>query len=528
MSGEKVDRRAMLKTIIGTVAGLIVGGVAGYYLRSPVVERITETVERTKTVTTTETVSSLTTQVVTTPTVITRPTIITTTATVPTTVTTKGPRRMAFLNAETDKDSILALKKAVEAYIKEVEPKLSIELSSIGWTDVWARLTMDIPAGRAPEVATFPWNGPAYTLAYRGFMEPVEDILESMNKIYGGSWDDWGNSLIRLGGHIYVVPFDTNGRTYLYRKDIFEEAGVSVPETWDELIEIAPQLQADTDGDGKIDRWAFAWPAGRTTASTTENIICLLWQCGSKVVDDDLNVVLDSPEYLDASIQALEYHKKLVDISPPGMEGADWPQVITLFRTGQVASAPYGGGRIIKQVWETDPEMEKNIRIAPSFPVVDPKNPIIYLPIDSWGVLSASPLPEDGKAFLEWLATTDWYITFLHSVPIHFTPPNRKIVESKKFWELVDTDPPDFKPLVELLNRHKDDVKAVLDTAYIGRDFVVEPGNTKPNPFTGDILGSLILPDMVQNYVLGRMSAKDAVKTAADQLRSLISKLKSS
>ena len=513
---RKINRREYIKYVGAGIAGLAVGGAIGYFSRAP--EVVKETIRETVTVGVSPTVTP-TTVVTTVP-----KTVVTT---VPTTiVSTPAAKRIAFLNAETDADSILALKMAMEAYMKEVNPSLSIELSSIGWTDVWARLMLDIPAGRASEIADFPWNGPAATLAYRGLMEPVEDIIAKMDKIYGSSPEDWGNSFFEIEGHKYVVPFDTNGRTYLYLKNVFEEAKVDVPETWDELLEIAPQLQADLNKDGKIDRWAFAWPAGRTTASTTENIICLLWQCGSKVTDDDLNVVLDSPEYMDASIQALEYFKKLVDISPPGMETADWPEVITLYKTGKVASAPYGGGRVIKEVWLADPKMEPNIRIAPKFPVVDKKRPIIYLPIDSWGILKPSIFPEAGKEFLEWLATTDWYITFLHSVPIHFTPPNRKIVESKKFWEVVDTDPPKFKDLVELQNRHKEDLYAVLDTIFTGRDFVVEPGNKNPNPYTGDIMGALILPDMVQNYVLGRMSAKDAVRTAADQLRSLIAKLK--
>ena len=43
----------------------------------------------------------------------------------------------------------------------------------------------------------------------------------------------------------YGVPYATNSSGIIYNKDIFEENGVEVPETWSELIEVCETLQAN-------------------------------------------------------------------------------------------------------------------------------------------------------------------------------------------------------------------------------------------------------------------------------------------
>jgi glycerol transport system substrate-binding protein len=59
-AGEKTDRRTALKIISSTVAGLIIGGVVGYFAKpaGKVVETVVSTVERTVTKTVTETITA--------------------------------------------------------------------------------------------------------------------------------------------------------------------------------------------------------------------------------------------------------------------------------------------------------------------------------------------------------------------------------------------------------------------------------------------------------------------------------------
>ena len=47
---------------------------------------------------------------------------------------------------------------------------------------------------------------------------------------------------------------------FYYNKKYWRKAGLTdqdIPKTWDEFIAVAKKLNKDTDGDGKIDRFAF-------------------------------------------------------------------------------------------------------------------------------------------------------------------------------------------------------------------------------------------------------------------------------
>src|SRR5512136_1704623 len=46
-----------------------------------------------------------------------------------------------------------------------------------------------------------------------------------------------------VNGHIYGVPFLADWGVLFYRKDLLEQAGLQVPKTWKELVEITQKLQ---------------------------------------------------------------------------------------------------------------------------------------------------------------------------------------------------------------------------------------------------------------------------------------------
>lgn len=69
--------------------------------------------------------------------------------------------------------------------------------------------------------------------------------LTPLKATLGGN--DLAQSLVELGsydGKMFAAPFYAGSRLYIYRKDMFDEAGVSVPKTVDELVDVAAKLQS--------------------------------------------------------------------------------------------------------------------------------------------------------------------------------------------------------------------------------------------------------------------------------------------
>ena len=65
-------------------------------------------------------------------------------------------------------------------------------------------------------------------------------------------------------GGIYAFPWKTNPEMLMYNVDILAAAGIDPPRTHSELLAAFRRLARDTDGDGRLDRWAL-WATLKTT-----------------------------------------------------------------------------------------------------------------------------------------------------------------------------------------------------------------------------------------------------------------------
>lgn len=63
---------------------------------------------------------------------------------------------------------------------------------------------------------------------------------------------------------IYAFPWKTNPEMLMYNVDLLAAAGVQPPRTHRELLDAFRRLARDTDGDGRMDRWAL-WATLKTT-----------------------------------------------------------------------------------------------------------------------------------------------------------------------------------------------------------------------------------------------------------------------
>jgi multiple sugar transport system substrate-binding protein len=65
-------------------------------------------------------------------------------------------------------------------------------------------------------------------------------------------------------GGIYAFPWKTNPMMLMYNVDLLKAAGIAPPRNQTELLEACRRLTRDTNGDGRVDRWAF-WATLKTT-----------------------------------------------------------------------------------------------------------------------------------------------------------------------------------------------------------------------------------------------------------------------
>lgn len=117
--------------------------------------------------------------------------------------------------------------------------------------------------GGSPDVAT--WKLTATPLFVNN------DLLADLTP-FVESWDKKDdipeniyNIMKEAGGSedaMYVMPWNIQVLYVYYRPSIFEQAGVKVPETYEEFLEAIKKCTMDTDGDGKTDVYGFGMRGG--------------------------------------------------------------------------------------------------------------------------------------------------------------------------------------------------------------------------------------------------------------------------
>lgn len=111
----------------------------------------------------------------------------------------------------------------------------------------------------------------------------AEGLIEAINPPTFAPWT--------TRGRIYGIPHDVHPVLLVYRADIIEAAGIDLPavETWDEFAAALRPLMQDFNGDGQLDRYAFAgWPSQHLWVES------LLRQAGGGYFDEDGRPIMDS------------------------------------------------------------------------------------------------------------------------------------------------------------------------------------------------------------------------------------------
>jgi multiple sugar transport system substrate-binding protein len=125
---------------------------------------------------------------------------------------------------------------------------------------------------------------------------------------------------------VYTIPLVTEWQVLYYRTDLFKQAGLNPPTTFDELIAAAKKLHnPDKNIYGIVSR-------GQRGAAVTQ-FSTYLYNFGGDFLKDG-KAVVDSPE----AIEAFKFYGKMLkEYGPPGVTNMSWAQGQALFQAGQVA-----------------------------------------------------------------------------------------------------------------------------------------------------------------------------------------------
>ncbi len=215
---------------------------------------------------------------------------------------TEGRSIRVWVNSGIDQYEIMR-NMITDGFTAKTGIKVDLELAQ-------GSLVNALAAGTGPDIMLGATSDTVVNLALRGAAVDLSG--------YDGYWEildqyvEGSEIPFMLEGRYYGMP-NTNGCTIMFvRTDIFESMGLEVPQTWDDMYDVAQVLQ----------RYNMTVGA----AATFPN---LLYQMGGSYFNDDLTAVtLDTDIAVDALIQHTEFFTKY-----------GFPQVFDFanrFRTGEM------------------------------------------------------------------------------------------------------------------------------------------------------------------------------------------------
>ncbi len=134
---------------------------------------------------------------------------------------------------------------------------------------------------------------------------------------------------LTIDGKLYAAPFYGESSMVMYRKDLFEKAGLTMPDapTWDFIADAARKI---TDKGNEIYgiclRGKAGWGENMAFLTATANAF------GARWFDENWKPQFDQPEWKNA----LDFYVKLMnDAGPPGASSNGFNENLSLFQTGK-------------------------------------------------------------------------------------------------------------------------------------------------------------------------------------------------
>jgi ABC-type glycerol-3-phosphate transport system substrate-binding protein len=304
------------------------------------------------------------------------------------------PIEVASVHVGTEQKNFRAVLDAFEE-----ETGITANFRSAG-DDMAAFLGTQIEGGSPPDVALIAQPALITQLAGDGNIQPLSDqVVEVLDNNFAPAWKDIGS----VDGTPYALFYKvSNKSTWWYNVNVFEQAGVQPPETWEEMLETVETVNAFG-----VPWVSMGGAAGWTLTDWFENIY--IRTAGGDMYDQLTNHEI---EWTDQSVtEALETWAQLISDEANiagGSEGAlqteyeeavpqvyaDPPEAATVY------AADFATGIILG---ETEAQAEQDFNFFP-FPSIGGSPPAVVAGGDGAVALTDNP---SAQRFLEYLATPE-------------------------------------------------------------------------------------------------------------------------
>lgn len=379
----------------------------------------------------------------------------------------------------------------LSAEFEAAHPDIDLEWVILEENVLRQRLTTDIAAnsGQFDVMTIGMYEAPIW--GANDWLEPMTDLPADydVDDIFPSVRDG-----LSANGTLYALPFYGESSMTYYRKDLFANAGLTMPAepTWDQVRDFAKTLHDPSNEQyGVCLRGKAGWGENMALVTTMVNAF------GGRWFDMDWNAQLDS----DAWHEAINFYVDLLgNYGPPGASSNGFNENLALFNTGKCAmwvDATVAGSFVTD---ESQSQVADQVGFAAA-PQQATQKGSGWL----WAWALAIPVSSDAKeaaqAFVTWATSKEYSQLVAERDGIAAIPPGTR----QSTYNNADyLDAAEFADMTLSQMRKADPTDSTVEpTPYTGVQFVAIPGFSGFATVVGQQVAGALSGNMTVDQALG-------------------------
>ncbi|HLR84525.1 MAG TPA: sugar ABC transporter substrate-binding protein [Nocardioidaceae bacterium] len=279
-------------------------------------------------------------------------------------------------------------------------PNIDLDFVSLSENEARAKITVSTAMESGQFDIVMISNYETAQWAENGWLTDLQPYIEDTE---GYDAEDFIPSLrdaLSYKGDMYSVPFYGESSFLMYRKDLFEKAGITMPKkpTWEQVASYAKKL--DNPSTGTVGICLRGLPGWGQVLAPLDTVINTF---GGSWYDEDWNAQLDSPQVHDA----VQFYVDLVrKYGEPGAATAGFGECATQFSQGNAAMW-YDATSAVSTVESPDSSRVSDVVGYAPAPVQETDHSG-WLYTWSLAIPSQSDSPDAAWEFISWMTSKDY------------------------------------------------------------------------------------------------------------------------
>jgi multiple sugar transport system substrate-binding protein len=398
-----------------------------------------------------------------------------------------GVTEITLWHMEEPPNRVKRFNEVVDAFNK-ANPKIKVTAQVQSWDDAYTKFPAAIKSGNGPDIL---FALPDYTTLIQslGVVQPVDDILKKLDAKH--EFLDAAVAPYQYDNKTWALPIYGMVQALWYRKDLFKEANLEAPKTWDELLNAAKVLTKDGQA-------GIALPASKSMA-TDQVLYSFMITAGAKeVINKDNKVTFNSTN----TVKAYDMYDQLLKYSPKDSNTYTWGEPQAQFNAGKAAMAIEKGQYLAPFEAESG-RPSTDLGVVP-MPVAEGGEPGSIYYSNAMMVLAKDAKKQEAIAkFFDFLYEPANYASFVNAEPGLFLPVTKSGFDSEEYWN----DP--------VISKYKDQVQVLLDASENGALFGFTDGVSRK---IGKVAGGNYIAQTLEQITINKMSPKEAVEWGQNQM----------